>query len=126
MVTDGDRQSLTLYPELRRLLELREGYRWVFEVERDGIGEIQLVVGGRLWPSGWSEAVAIRDLHDVCGCRLDPAHGEVWMREGGLVEVIDELVTLPAPGQPGTPRLVRGRPLPRELWLPPTARGLRP
>lgn len=124
MATDVDRVSLTLYPELHRLVELRDGYRWVFTVERNDSGEVRLVAGGRLWPTGWSDALAMRNLDDARAFRLDPANGMVWMCEGGLVEVIDGLTELPDPGQPGAPRLVRGAAHPRNLWLPPRARGL--
>ncbi|MFL6141751.1 MAG: hypothetical protein ACJ72N_07765 [Labedaea sp.] len=40
----------------------------------------------------------------------------MWQREGGLVDVIDGLMELPAPNESGAPRLVRGT-APR-LWTP--------
>jgi hypothetical protein len=70
----------------------------------------------RIWPDGWSDAIAIRDLGDARAFRCDPAGGEVWKREGGLVEVIDGLVDLPAPDQPNAPRLAKATA--PELWVP--------
>jgi hypothetical protein len=124
MVTETVRISLTLYPELGRLIELREGHRWVFGFERDEDGEILLVHGGRLWPNGWSEAVAIRNRDDARACRLDPAHDLVWECEGGVVDVLDGLADLPGADE-GRPYLVRGTGTAPKLWLPRSARGLR-
>lgn len=121
MLTGTDRISLTLYPELSRILEMREGNRWVLGFESDDSGTILLVHGARMWPGGWSEAVAIRGRDDARACRLDPAHGEVWLREGGLVDVLDGLIDLPAPHEPNAPRLVRAGTAP-QLWLPASAR----
>lgn len=112
--TDTD-QAILDCPGLRRLRELRESGGWVFQpVLVDG--GLELLVGARTWPYGWSDAIAIRDLRDAKAFRCDPAGGEVWQREGGLVEVIDGLVELPAPGQPGAPRLVRAKAV--TLWTP--------
>jgi hypothetical protein len=120
VLTNTDRQAVLLFPELYRLIALRDGYRWTFTLEfRDG--ELELVAGGRLWPTGWSDAIAIKSLTDTRAFRLDPAGGEVWTREGSLIDVTDVLTELPDPGQPGAPRLVRGTA--RRLWLPPSVRG---
>jgi hypothetical protein len=75
-----------------------------------------LVSGWRLWPLGWSEAIAIRNLGDAKGYRCDPDGGEVWGREGSLVDVITGLIELPAPGQRSAPTLVKAQ-RPR-LWTP--------
>jgi hypothetical protein len=69
-----------------------------------------------MWPGGWSDAIAIRDLTDAKAFRCDPAGGEVWKHEGGLVEVVDGLTDLPAPHEPHAPRLVKARA--PGLWLP--------
>jgi hypothetical protein len=79
-------------------------------------GELEVLVGFRLWPDEWLDAIAIRDLSDAQAFRCDPDGGEVWYREGGLVEVIDGLLELPAPDQPGAPRLVKSQT--RRLWTP--------
>ena len=106
--------ALVAYPELRRLVELRDG-GWFFQVVQVG-GELELLAGGKSWPEGWSDAIAIRDVGDARAFRCDPAGGEVWSLEGGLVEVVDGLVELPGPGEARAPRLVRARG-PR-LWTP--------
>ena len=76
-------------------------------------------VGGRcagVPPEGWSDAVAIANRDDARAYRCDPAGGEVWGREGGLAEVIDALIELPAPHEPGAPRLVKA--IAQRLWAP--------
>jgi hypothetical protein len=120
MLTETDRRAVLRYPELTRLIALRDGYRWTFTLDFQD-GELNMVAGGRLWPTGWSEGIAIKSLTDARAFRLDPAAGEVWSREGSLVEVVDALVELPIPDQPGAPRLVRGSA--RQLWVPPSVRG---
>src|SRR5690349_5717190 len=94
-LTAADRAALAVYPELRRLIDLRDGGGWFFQPvqhERD----LELLTGARTWLDGWSDAIAIRDLIDARAFRCDPLGGEVWKREGGLIEVIDGLLELPA------------------------------
>jgi hypothetical protein len=114
-LTSADLAALAVYPQLERLIELREGGGWFFRPVQVG-GELELLTGARMWPGGWSDAVAIRDLGDARAFRCDPDGGAVWQREGGLVDVVDALFELPAPGEPGAPRLVKA-PAP-ELWIP--------
>jgi hypothetical protein len=114
-LTPADLAALAAYPQLVRLIELRDNGGWFFQpvhVE----GRLELLTGARLWPDGWSDAIAIRDLTDARAFRCDPAGGEVWKHEGGLAEVIDGLLDLPAPHQPHAPRLVKAS-APR-LWTP--------
>jgi hypothetical protein len=107
-VNEVDRVAVTLYPQLKRLIELRDGDGWTLQpVTVDN--KIELVTGYRLWPQGWSDAIAIRDITDAKAYRCDPAGGEVWGREGTLTEVLDALIELPAPGDVGAPTLVKGR-----------------
>lgn len=120
MLTETGRRAVLRYPELSRLIALRDGYRWTFTLDFQD-GELDLVAGGRLWPTGWSEGIAIKSVTDARAFRLDPTSGEVWSREGSLVEVVDALVELPEPGRRGAPRLVRGTA--RRLWVPPSIRG---
>jgi hypothetical protein len=114
-LTAGDLAALAMYPQLARVVELRDGGGWFFRpVSIDG--ELELLTGARMWPGGWSDAIAIRNLGDARVFRCDPAGGEVWKREGGLADVIDGLMDLPAPDQPNAPRLVKAR-VPA-LWTP--------
>jgi hypothetical protein len=115
VVNDFERAAVAIYPDLQWLIDLRQSGRWTFQpVLLDG--ELMLVSGWRLWPLGWSEAIAIRDLGDANAYRCDPGGGEVWGREGSLVDVITGLIELPTPGQPGAPTLVKAQ-RPR-LWTP--------
>jgi hypothetical protein len=107
--------ALRLYPPLQRIAELRDSGGWVFQpVQIDG--QLDLLTGVRLWPLGWSDAIAIRDLGDAKAFRCDPDGGEVWHHEGGLVEVLDALMDLPAPDQPSAPHVVKAKA--PELWTP--------
>ncbi|GAB3489116.1 hypothetical protein [Amycolatopsis cihanbeyliensis] len=109
-------QALAAYPELRRLMELRDA-GWMFLPHTDPDGELVEVRGVRAWPgTGSADALLVRYVTDAAALRSS-ADGVVWQREGGLVEVVDGLLTLPAPGTPGAPRLVRGS-APGKLWLP--------
>ncbi len=104
------------FPELGRLIELKNGGGWAFHpVVMDG--EIVLLAGWRVWlVGGWSDAIAIRNTTDAKAYRCTAEGGEVWGREGTLVDVIDGLIELPGPDEPGAPKLVKGRrPI---LWTP--------
>src|SRR5438093_9632385 len=93
--TAAERLATGRYPELRRLVDLRKGGGWFFQPVRVD-GELELLVGTRTWAQGWSDAIAIRDMRDTRAFRCDPAGGEVWNREGGLVEVVNGLMELPS------------------------------
>jgi hypothetical protein len=108
VLTSADRLAIQLYPELGRLITLRSGGGWFFQpVQVEG--ELELLTGARRWPENWSDAMAIRDQGDAKAFRCDSVGGVVWQREGGLVEVIDGLLELPAPDEPGAPRLVKAK-----------------
>lgn len=105
-VTNTDLVSLRVFPELWRLLDLREGGHWCFQPVLLN-SQLKLVTGARVWLGGWSDAIAIRDLKDAKGFRCDPEGWTVWNREGGLMDVLDGLLELPAPGERNAPRLVK-------------------
>jgi hypothetical protein len=44
----------------------------------------------------------------VLGIRTNPDHQVVWEMGGSLVDVVTELLALPAPAEPNAPRLVLG------------------
>jgi hypothetical protein len=94
------------FPELSRLLDLRDG-GWIF-VPRRVDGEVDRLDAVRTWPDGTADAIMIKYVTDAAALRVDPDGGLVWMREGTLTEVADALLTLPPPGTPGAPRFVRG------------------
>lgn len=101
----ADAAAFAAFPELRRLAELRDRGGWMFRpVSLDG--DVDLLTGARVWPDGWSDALAIRDRCDAKAFRCDAAGGEVWQREGTMRDVLDGLLELPPPDAPGAPRLV--------------------
>ncbi|MFD2417737.1 hypothetical protein [Amycolatopsis pigmentata] len=114
-VTDADVVAVRVFPVLRRLLGLRESGGWFFQPLFSD-SRLLVVAGARLWPGGWSDAIAIRTETDAKGLRCDPVGGVVWNREGGVADVLDGLLELPAPHEPNAPRLVTAH-APR-LWVP--------
>jgi hypothetical protein len=106
MTEQMDPPGFAEFPELRRLVVLREA-GWIFFPRGDGARLVQLH-GVRTWPDGSSDGLMVRFTTDAGALRTDPAGGLVWQRDGGLAEVVDALLTLPPPGSPTAPRLVRG------------------
>jgi hypothetical protein len=119
MVNQTELATVVRYPEIQRLIDLkieRPQPPWIFQPHVIA-GHVELLTGWRAWlVGGWTESIAIRDRGDAKAYRCDPAGGEVWDREGSLIEVIDGLIELPGPDEPGAPRLVKGAL--RKLWLP--------
>jgi len=66
------------------------------------------VHGVRTWPGGSADAIRVRYTTDAKGLRVDYVGGVVWGCEGTLDDVLDGLIALPAPDEPGAPRLVKG------------------
>jgi hypothetical protein len=114
-LTQTDIAAVARYPELLRLISVRAQAGWVF-LPTYQAGELELVTGARVWPDRWTDAFAIRNRNDAKAYRCDPTGGQVWGREGGLAEVLDRLVELPATDAPHAPTLVKAR-APR-LWVP--------
>jgi hypothetical protein len=108
--------ALAAFPELQRLADLRDAGWSFLPITEDG-GELVELRGVRAWPGGYADALRVIYRTDAAGLRIDHTGGVVWQREGGLVEVVDALLTLPAPDTPGAPRLVCGR-SPSGLCLP--------
>ena len=96
--------ALAEFPELQRLIDLREA-GWVF-LPGFADGELTEVRGVHTWPGGWAEAIRVRYTTDAAALRIDHDGGVVWQREGTLCEVADGVLALPPPSAPGAPRLV--------------------
>jgi len=111
-----EQAALALYPELRRVVELRLSGGWVFQPAMVD-GELELVTGWRVWlVGGWSDAIAIRDRGSARAYRCNADGDTVWQQEDTLPHVLDKLVELPHPDAPNAPRLVIGRR--QKLWVP--------
>jgi hypothetical protein len=96
--------ALAMFPELQRLADLRDA-GWSFVPVTDDGGEVVELRGVRAWPDGYADALMVRYTTDAAGLRCNDTGALVWQREGGLAEVVDGLLTLPAPGAPGAPQL---------------------
>jgi hypothetical protein len=96
MIGVPDDEALAAFPELVRLAELR-GAGWSFTPAHDDAGELIQLNGMREWPRGHVDAVRVRFTSDAAAMRCDQ-HGDVlWTFEGTLAQVIDGLMSLPAP-----------------------------
>ncbi|SDC50630.1 hypothetical protein [Actinokineospora iranica] len=111
---NAETAAVAAFPELRRLIDLRE-VGWVF-LPTVVDGRVVEVHGVRTWPHGWADAIRVRFITDAAALRCDYTGGITWERDGGLVEVVDELLMLPEPGQRLAPHLVMGRA--PTLWAP--------
>lgn len=107
-MADHQAAALAAHPELQRLIDLSlAGWTWMPPEVDDG-GHVVEVHGMRTWPGGFADAVRIRYTTDAMAVRVDFEGGIVWRREGGLADVVDDLIALPSPGTRGAPRLVIG------------------
>ena len=122
MDTDVTAVALSAYPVLHRLVELKAS-GWAFVHRSDAVGVSQ-VDAFRAWPGGWLDCLRVLSATDSMGIRTDGGDppGLLWERVGDLGDVVDGLITLPAPAERLAPRLVRcAAP---QIWTPGT-RGRR-
>jgi hypothetical protein len=106
-VTPEQAAALSEFPELQRLIDMRDA-GWMFLPTIED-GQVVEVHGVRTWPEGWADAIRVRYTTDAAGLRNDYTGGISWRLEGTLAEVIDGLIALPAPSDRLAPRLVIGR-----------------
>ncbi|HEV7979810.1 hypothetical protein [Amycolatopsis sp.] len=111
-----DEEAVRLYPELQALVTARQA-GWVIRALHDE-GEA-VGIAGSYSRQQYTDALFIFDRTNVSAARvLDDSYGGgcVWSKEGSdLQEVVYELLSLPEPGQPGAPSLVKRSSL---LWTP--------
>ncbi|MBB5808210.1 hypothetical protein F4560_007978 [Saccharothrix ecbatanensis] len=104
------------YPELGRLVDLEAaGWSFIHRFDAEGVDRVDAF---REWPDGWLDCLRVRSATDAMALRSaggDPP-AMTWEKTGGLVEVVGELLTLPAPDERTAPRLVLGAAL--RLWTP--------
>jgi hypothetical protein len=116
MSTITEAEALSLFPELRELITIRR-VGWVFRPV--GNREAQDLVGivGSYTRRRYTDALWIYDRTTVIGVRVlqaDYGGGCVWRKDdGGLVDVVQELLALPEPDDRLAPKLVKPR-----LWTP--------
>ena len=97
-------EALVEFPQLQRLIDLRNA-GWTF-LPTTVNGEITEIHGLRVWPEGWADALRVRYVTDARAVRGDHSGAITWQHDGGLTEVIDGLMSLPAPDDRLAPRLV--------------------
>jgi hypothetical protein len=107
--------ALAEFPELEALMLLRQETGWAFAASVHN-GEVTSVQGVRVWPRDWADAIGILDRKDAQAVRANPTGHIVWKREGGLIEVVEGLLGLPAPDERTAPHLVIG--IAPTLWTP--------
>jgi hypothetical protein len=100
----GRDAALREFPELQHLADLRDA-DWNF-LPTLVDGKLIEVHGFLTWPRGWADAVRVRYTTDAAGLRIDCDGGITWTREGTLAEVVQGLISLPAPGDRLAPGLV--------------------
>ncbi|SHG79848.1 hypothetical protein [Streptoalloteichus hindustanus] len=112
-----DQRAVEAFPELGHLIALRNlGWRFLPPLVRNGV-PVE-VDGFWEWPGGWCDVIRVRDSSEALGLRMTGGRrpGVVWEYEGGMVDVVAALVSLPPPGERLAPRLVTAA-APR-LWTP--------
>jgi hypothetical protein len=97
--------ALAEFPTLQRLLDLHHA-GWIFLPTLDAEGQVAEVHGVRTWPEGWADALRVRYTTDARGLRNDHTGGITWQLDGTLDDVVDGLITLPAPSDRLAPHLV--------------------
>jgi len=103
-VNTVERAAVLAFPEIELLLVIRDG-GWRFLPQEPGREQLD---GFRTWPQGWRDGIRIRSATEVLGIRTNPDNWVVWECTGTLVDVVTELLALPAPDEPNAPRLVLG------------------
>ncbi|WP_158852379.1 hypothetical protein [Saccharothrix deserti] len=113
----SDAAAVRAFPALAGLVAIRDaGWQFVHQRVVDGVPTE--VDGFRLWPDGRHDAIRVRSSTDAMALRADGDEppGIVWERAGSLSDVVEGLLSLPAPTQRFAPRLiVASAPA---LWLP--------
>jgi hypothetical protein len=115
VISDLDRAAVAAFPELQRLIDLRDA-EWRFMPGMDAYGTLRQINGVRPWPNGYADALRVQYATDAAGIRCDHTGGMLWQREGTLVEVVDGLLALPTPSSRLAPSLVIGKT--PGLWTP--------
>lgn len=114
------RAAVEAFPDLQLLVRLDStGWVWL-PPATDDEGRPVEVHGVRFWGDlgrDQADGLRIRSETDASAVRADDAGAVLWRRDGGLVDVVQALIELPAPNSPYAPRLVIGI-APRDRWLP--------
>ncbi|ONI81857.1 hypothetical protein ALI22I_37290 [Saccharothrix sp. ALI-22-I] len=103
----SDEAAVRAFPALAGLVAIRDaGWQFVHRDVADGVPT--QVDGYRLWSDGWHDAIRVRNSTDAMALRADGNEppGIVWERAGSLSDVVEGLLSLPAPTQRFAPCLV--------------------
>jgi hypothetical protein len=90
---------------------------WELQPLFDNDGHLEKFAGAFTWAEdGYVDALRVKSETDAAALRMDRAGGKFWERGGDALDILHQLVELPAPSSPRAPRLVIGS-APR-LWTP--------
>lgn len=90
---------------------------WELQPQFDRDGSLERFAGAFTWvEDGYVDALRVKSETDAAALRMDRAGGKVWERTGDALDILHQLVDLPAPSSALAPRLVIGA-APR-LWTP--------
>lgn len=116
-MTPAEQAAVAAFPELQRLIDLRNA-GWTFLTPFVANDHIEQVQAYRPWPDGHVDVIRLRSSTDAAAMRTDGRQpvGILWQKDGGLSDLVDELLSLPVPGTRAAPRLIRG--IGPTLWTP--------
>ncbi|MCP2267977.1 hypothetical protein [Actinokineospora diospyrosa] len=109
-ITTAD--ALRRFPELVHLLSIREaGWNFHLLEENDEL----VAVAASYSNQQFTDAIFVFDRTHILANRLLD-DGVVWMKEGNdIQEIVQDVLDLPAPGEPGAPSLVIRS---SAMWIP--------
>lgn len=126
-MTDAVEQALALYPQLQRVVDLRND-GWLFRLVGNGGVAVTSVMGMYRWVTDdgiWADFIAISGENECVAMRLTPNREPVWAMDSTLNDVVDALLDQPHPDSASAPRRVLGERVPdlAGLWTPPIPRS---
>lgn len=112
----GQDAALAAYPDLQRLIDMRDA-GWTFTLVDGSDGaEVKGLYVWRTTTKPWGDMVQIRNIDDAAAVRLNPLREMVWGYEGTMSGAVNELLELPHPESRNAPKLAIGTL--RGLWTP--------
>ncbi|MGW5050171.1 hypothetical protein [Actinokineospora sp. NPDC004072] len=89
---------------------------WTFVYPTDENGEITKGLGARFYPGAWWDGLVIFDEDECEAIRVNPDDEVTWKRCGNVLDMAQEVSTLPPPGNRLAPNLSQGWHMREGLW----------